>query len=155
MVDARTAGVLFTADPNAADTSTMIIEGNWGLGESVVSGEVTPDIYVLAKDRMEVSKRILGQKSKYVSLRQVGVAEEDAPDHKRSAFCLSDDEVIRLAEIGQLLENHFGVPQDVEWAIEENTALPQSVVILQSRGAVMTTKKSAVDQVVDLMLKWL
>ena len=155
MVNARSAGVLFTADPNTGDTSRIIVEANWGLGESVVSGEVTPDIYVLAKDGMKVASRTLGRKSRCVSLRQVGVAEEDVPDDRRSVFCLSDAELESLAEAGLILEKHFGAPQDVEWAIEENTPLPQSVIILQSRAAVLPAKKDTVDQVVDLMLKWL
>lgn len=155
MVNARAAGVLFTADPNTGDTSTMIIEANWGLGESVVSGEGMPDIYYLNKEGMEVSKKILGQKLKYVTFKEKGVAEEVTPEDKRSTFCLNDEEVKEIGEMGKVLEKHFGVPQDVEWAIDQDFAFPESVVLLQSRAAVITPKKSPVDQVLDLMVKWL
>ncbi len=79
MVNARAAGVLFTADPNTGDTSRMIIEANWGFGESVVSGELMPDVYVLNKDTLEILEKKLGKKSKYVTCKELGVAEEECP----------------------------------------------------------------------------
>ncbi|MBP1699521.1 MAG: phosphoenolpyruvate synthase/pyruvate phosphate dikinase, partial [Deltaproteobacteria bacterium] len=73
MVNARAAGVVFTADPNTGDTSRMIMEANWGLGESVVSGELLPDVYVLKKDTLEILEKKLGKKSKYVTCKELGV----------------------------------------------------------------------------------
>ena len=74
MVNARAAGIIFTADPNTGDTTRMIIEANWGLGESVVSGEATPDTYILDKESLEIRERKLGPKSRYVTFKEVGVA---------------------------------------------------------------------------------
>jgi pyruvate,water dikinase len=152
MVNARAAGVLFTADPNTGDLSRMILEANWGLGESVVSGELMPDVYVLKKDTLEILEKKLGKKSKYVTCRELGVAEEDCPADLSGAFCVRDEETREIGRLGILLENHFGVPQDVEWAIERDLELPKSIVLLQTRPAVIAQKKSPVDQVVDLML---
>jgi pyruvate,water dikinase len=152
MVNARAAGVIFTADPNTGDMSKMILEANWGLGESVVSGELMPDVYVLKKDTLEILEKKLGKKSKYVTCKELGVAEEECPADLSGAFCLRDEEAKEIGKLGILLENHFGVPQDVEWAIERDLELPKSVVLLQTRPAVIAQKKSPVDQVVDLML---
>jgi pyruvate,water dikinase len=152
MVNARAAGVVFTADPNTGDTSRMIMEANWGLGESVVSGELMPDVYVLKKDTLEILEKKLGKKSKYVTCKELGVAEEECPADLSGAFCLRDEEAKEIGKLGILLENHFGVPQDVEWAIERDSELPKSVILLQTRPAVIAQKKSPVDQVVDLML---
>jgi pyruvate,water dikinase len=152
MVNARAAGVLFTADPNTGDTSRMIMEANWGLGESVVSGELMPDVYVLKKDTLEILEKKLGKKSKYVTCKELGVAEEECPADLSGAFCLRDEEAKEVGKLGIVLENHFGVPQDVEWAIERDLELPKSIILLQTRPAVIARKKSPVDQVVDLML---
>jgi pyruvate,water dikinase len=152
MVNARAAGVIFTADPNTGDLSKMILEANWGLGESVVSGELMPDVYVLKKDTLEILEKKLGKKSKYVTCKELGVAEEECPADLSGTFCLRDEEAKEVGKLGILLENHFGVPQDVEWAIERDSELPKSIVLLQTRPAVIARKKSPVDQVVDLML---
>jgi pyruvate,water dikinase len=153
MVNARAAGVVFTADPNTGDLSKMILEANWGLGESVVSGEFMPDTYIVDKENLQVRERKLGTKQKYVTFKKVGVVEEETPLHKRSAFCLQDDEVAEIGRLAVMLERHFGVPQDAEWAIDEDFPFPKNVMLLQTRSAVIVQKKSPVDQVVDLMLK--
>jgi len=152
MVNARTAGIVFTADPNTGDTSRMIIEANWGLGESVVGGEAMPDVYVLKKESLEILEKKLGKKSRYVTCKELGVAEEDCPADLSGAFCLTDEEAKEIGKLGILLEKHFGVPQDVEWAIERDLELPKSIIPLQTRAEVIAQKKSPVDQVVDLML---
>ena len=152
MVNARAAGIIFTADPNTGDTARMIIEANWGLGESVVSGESTPDVYILDKESLEIREKKLGPKSRYVTFKEVGVAEEEIPPEKRGKFCLNDEEAREIGRLGKILENHFGVPQDAEWAIEEDLPFPESVILLQTRAEVIAQKKSPVDQIVDLML---
>ena len=93
MIPAEKAGVIFTVDPVQRRRDQMIIEAVFGLGEKVVSGEVTPDHYVV--DRSGAVKR----------------------EHLASRGVLSHDELGVLAELGRKLEEHFGVPQDVEWAI--------------------------------------
>ncbi|MCJ7791762.1 MAG: PEP/pyruvate-binding domain-containing protein [Dehalococcoidia bacterium] len=153
MVNARTAGVLFTADPNTGDTSKMIIEANWGLGESVVGGEVTPDSYILDKESLEVVKRALGQKTRHVCFSETGVTEEETPADKCSAFCLSDEEIKEIGKLGKILEKHFSAPQDVEWAVDKNLPFPQCIILLQSRPVVISSRRSPVDQVVDYMLR--
>ena len=152
MVNARAAGVLFTADPNTGDASRMIIEANWGLGESVVGGEAMPDVYILDKESLEIVDRTLGSKSKYITFKDKGVAENDTPTEKRSTFCLSDEEAKEVGRLGKILESHFNVPQDTEWAVDEDFGFPESVVLLQTRAEVIAKKKKPADQVIDLML---
>jgi pyruvate,water dikinase len=152
MVNARAAGVIFTADPNTGDTGRMIIEANWGLGESVVNGESTPDVYILDKASLEVKEKKLGPKSRYVTFKEVGVAEEDLPPEKTDKFCLSDDEAREIGRMGRVLEEHFGKPQDAEWAVEEGAPLPESIILLQTRPEVIAKTKPPVDKIVDLML---
>ena len=152
MVNARAAGVLFTADPNTGDTSRMIIEANWGLGESVVGGEAMPDVYILDKESLEIVDKKLGSKGKYIIFKEVGVAEEDTPSEKRCTFCLSDEEVKEVGRLGKILESHFNVPQDAEWAIDQDLDFPESVILLQTRPEVIAQQKKPVDQVIDLML---
>jgi len=152
MVNARTAGIVFTADPNTGDTSRMIIEANWGLGESVVGGEALPDVYVLKKESLEIVEKKLGKKSRYVTCKELGVAEEDCPADLSNIFCLREEEAREIGKMGILLEKHFGVPQDVEWAIDRDLELPKNIILLQTRAEVIAQKKAPVDQVVDLML---
>lgn len=152
MVNAKAAGVLFTADPNTGDDSRAIVEANWGLGESVVGGEVLPDIYIIDKESAIVINKTLGQKTKYVAFNETGVAEAVTPEEKSFTFCLSDQELQEIVKLGQILEQHFGVPQDVEWAIDEELSFPNNIILLQTRPEIVL-KKKPVDQVLDYMMK--
>jgi len=152
MVNARAAGVIFTADPNTGDTSRMIIEANWGLGESVVNGESTPDIYIVNKDSLEVEEKTLGPKCRCVIPSEAGVIEVATPPDKVSAFCLSDKEVKAVAKFGKILEDHFSAPQDIEWAIDQDAMSPDNVVLLQTRPEIIAQKKTSIDQITDLMI---
>jgi pyruvate,water dikinase len=152
MVNARSAGVLFTADPNTGNRSTMIIEANWGLGESVVGGEALPDVYVLNKDSLEIVDTRLGSKKRCITCREVGVAEVETSPDQCDAFCLTDREVREIGRLGKILEAHFGVPQDTEWAIDRDLECPESVILLQTRAEVIAEQKKPVDRILDLML---
>jgi pyruvate,water dikinase len=138
--------------PNTGDTDRMIVEANWGLGESVVGGEAMPDVYILNKETLEIVERKLGTKGKYVAFRDVGVIEDDTPTEKKDTFCLRDEEVKEIGRVGKILETHFGVPQDAEWAIEESLTCPDCVLFLQTRAEVIAQQKKPVEQVIDLML---
>ena len=150
MVQARSAGIAFSVDPNTGDETRMIVEANWGLGESVVSGELTPDRWVLDKETLAIRENVLGTKEKTTCFVETGVVALETPPEKKCAFCCSEAE---LAEIGRLtkeLEKHFGTPQDIEWAVAEDRPFP-NVVLLQARPAVVV-KKTAADAAVDLMM---
>jgi pyruvate,water dikinase len=131
MVDARCAGVMFTRSPTTGDRSVITIEGAWGLGSAVVSGEVTPDRWVVAKLTGEIPVRDISDKH----IRQVptpagGVHDEETPEDLRRAPCLSDPELQALKDIARKAERHYGRPQDIEWAIENGS---NAILLLQSR----------------------
>ncbi|MBN2031879.1 MAG: PEP/pyruvate-binding domain-containing protein [Deltaproteobacteria bacterium] len=152
MVNARSAGVLFTADPNTGNRSIMMIEANWGLGESVVGGEAMPDVYVLDKETLEIIDTKLGSKKRCITCREVGVAEVETSPDQCNAFCLAEQEVKEIGKLGKMLEAHFGVPQDTEWAVDRDLQCPESVILLQTRAEVIAEQKKPVDRILDLML---
>jgi pyruvate,water dikinase len=135
MVEARSAGVMFTLDPATGDPSVISIEAGWGLGSAVVGGEVTPDGYVVAKPSMSISERRLHAKDiRHVADRTAGgIRIEPVPEDLRERACLSDDEVLELAALGRRVERLYGAPQDIEWAIDERLPFPECVLLLQAR----------------------
>ena len=140
MVDARTAGVMFTRSPLTGDRSVIAIEGAWGLGSAVVGGEVTPDRWVVGKITGEISVRDLQDKHiRHVPTPEGGVHEEEVPADLRKAACLSDAELLHLREIGRKVERHYGRPQDIEWAVDQSG----EVLLLQSRPETVWSTKDA------------
>ncbi len=150
MVQARSAGIAFSADPNTGDLAKIIVEANWGLGESVVSGELMPDRWVLDKETLEIRERTLGNKTKATVCLDCGIEDAEISAEKACSFCLSDEELIEIGKLANRLEEHFGLPQDIEWAVVEGQPFP-NIVLLQARPVVIA-KQAPVDQVVDLMV---
>lgn len=154
MVPARAAGVCLTVHPVTGDETKALIESNWGLGESVVSGSVTPDKFVVDRRERQVIERTPGQKLKRVVMRDQGVSEEEVPTDERGKLSLSDEEVIDIVVLAEKMESHFGVPQDVEWAIDDSLPARENVVLLQARPQVgIPEKKSATDKIIDRMIR--
>lgn len=138
MIDARSAGVMFTRSPLTGDRSVVTIEGAWGLGSSVVSGEVTPDRWVIAKLTDEITTRDISDKHiKQAPKAGGGIEDVDLSEDLRRAPCLSDAELIKLKEIGQRTEKHYGRPQDIEWAVDA----AGEIVLLQSRPETVWSSK--------------
>ncbi len=137
MVDAEKAGVMFSSHPSTGEPFT-IIEAAWGLGESVVSGAVSPDYYVVDRRTKKIKERkIATKKIMHVRDNNTGKTTEiPVPQEKRNAKVLEDDEILKLVELGEIVEELYGVPQDVEWAIKD-----KKVFILQSRP-ITTIKKN-------------
>ena len=151
MVNARVAGIIFTAEPNSGDNSQLIIEANWGLGESVVGGESMPDTYIVDRKTLNVVERRLGTKLRCVLPAEKGVCEQVTSADRASVFCLSDAEASEIARIGVQLEDHFQAPQDAEWAIDNDLAFPGNIIWLQTRNVVLAKKKEPVEQLLDMM----
>lgn len=140
MVDARCAGVMFTRSPTTGDKSVITVEGAWGLGSAVVSGEVTPDRWVLGKITGEISAREISDKHMaQVPAPAGGIIEVENPADRRHAPCLSDDELMALREVGRKVERHYGRPQDIEWAVDKQG----NIVLLQSRPETVWAVKDA------------
>lgn len=153
MINARTAGVILTAEPNTGDNSKIVCEANWGLGESVVSGCMTPDYFIVDKESLDILERRLGKKTSLISCSKTGVIKEDIVSDKRSAFCLSNEELREIARFAKIIEKHFnGVPQDIEWAICYDLSYDSNIFFLQTRSAIISQKKSSTDQIIDLII---
>jgi len=136
MVNSRAAGVIFTLNPVTGDTKQIVIEGNYGLGEAVVSGSVTPDDFVVDKVSLRITERRLAKKNiQYVRDPKTGhTIHEEVPEEKQQLPCITDAEIVRLAELAKRIEQHYGKPQDIEWAIDQDIATaPQNTFIVQSR----------------------
>jgi pyruvate,water dikinase len=141
MVNARTAGVMFTRSPLTGDRSVMTIEGAWGLGSAVVGGEVTPDRWVVGKITGEISVREVSDKAiQHVPAAGGGIDAVAVEESLRRAPCLSDDELQALRTIGRKVERHYGRPQDIEWAVERDT---NAILLLQSRPETVWSAKQA------------
>ena len=142
MVDARTAGVMFTRSPTTGDRSVMTIEGAWGLGSAVVGGEVTPDRWVIGKITGEISARAISDKAIQHVPRDCGryrVARR-CPMMSAYAACMSDEELQRLRDIGRRVERHYGRAQDIEWAVERSDG---QILLLQSRPETVWSAREA------------
>jgi pyruvate,water dikinase len=140
MVNARTAGVMFTRSPLTGDRSVITIEATWGLGSAVVSGEVTPDRFVIAKITGEISVRDISDKHvQHLPAVHGGVEEVETPEKLRRIPCISDEELGELKEIGRKVERHYGRPQDIEWAIDRKG----DIFLLQSRPETVWSSKEA------------
>ena len=164
MVNARCSGIMFTINPITEDRSKIVIEGNWGLGESVASGTATPDWYKVNRITHEIEERKQGHKNKEVIYdpEMGGTKEVDVPKERQEILCLNDDEVKRLAILGNKVEKFFGgEPQDIEWAIDKDLAPDNNVMLVQSRPEktwalkkekkISSTEGSALDHIVGLV----
>ncbi len=121
MVQSEKSGVLFTLNPLSGNNEEMMINASWGLGESIVSGRVTPDTFRIAKrEETLILEKALGSKEMQTVTGPEGLTEETSvPDTLRNRFCLEEPELRELRELGLRVEYHYGRPQDIEWAIAE------------------------------------
>ncbi|HUT38968.1 MAG TPA: phosphoenolpyruvate synthase [Methanoregula sp.] len=128
LVHSEKAGVMFTSHPITGEPLT-IIEGSWGLGEAVVSGSVSPDKYIFdQRSEKVVDILVSNKKVEIISDGDHGTKIVDVVGARQDAQVLSDAEITKLAMYGKIAENHYGIPQDVEWGIVNGT-----IYILQSR----------------------
>ena len=146
MANARTAGVMFTLNPSNGDRSSIAIDASWGLGESVVSGMVTPDNFLVNKITLDIVRRTASPKLiEYIPDPDGARAEiVDVPPERQNVLCMSDPELVALAQLGKKLEQHYGAPQDIEWAIDHDLPFPQNVVALQCRPETVWSRKTPV-----------
>jgi len=132
------SGVMFTVDPISNDPSKIVIEASWGLGESIVSGEVTPDEYIVDKNTLQILEVKVNRKDIMTVFDPEKLTKKVAvPDDKKEVKCLSDEEVKKLAELGKKIEEHYGHPQDIEFAIDKN-----GIWIVQTRPVTTYRKRS-------------
>lgn len=164
MANAATAGVMFTLNPTSGDRSTIAINANFGFGESVVSGEVTPDEFVVSKVSLELLRRTISRKDIYYAVDPASHSSKrfDVPLERQRVQSVLDEEILELARLGKLIERHYGRPMDIEWAIDRDMPAGNSVFILQARPEtawssrkpvpVSNTTRSPVDHILSAMI---
>jgi len=145
MVNSKAAGVMFTINPVTGDPNQIVIEGNYGLGESVVSGAVTPDDFVVDKRTMKIIEKKVSKKTvQYIRDTKTGkTVHMEVPAEKQEQPCISDEEILKLAELAVRIEKHYGTAQDIEWAIDSDVPFPSNVFIVQSRPETVWSLKLA------------
>jgi pyruvate,water dikinase len=157
MVNSRCSGVMFTRSPTSGDRSVITIEGSYGLGSAIVSGEVTPDRYALNKVTFEFKSRQVAEKSVEHVPGQGGVIELVVNGPRNKEACMSDEEILSLARLGKQVEKHYGSPQDIEWAIDQDGNLrllqsrPETVWASKEQAPIATEAVSAFDHIYALM----
>lgn len=155
MVDARTAGVMFTLDPVTGDRSKIVLEGVWGLGEGVVSGDLTPSRYVVDKVTFEILKREITPQDRQHRFDEAtaAVGLVPVPEEQREQSPLTDEHIVALAQLAKRIERHRGAPQDIEWAVAEDEDVhvlqvrPETVWSRRAAEAPIAAPKSALDHV--------
>jgi len=142
MIDPVASGVAFTLNPTNGDRSQVAVDASWGLGEAVVSGEVTPDHFLIDKVLREIVKREISDKHVEYRLNDAGVVEKmDVEAERRSKPSVTDEDLVAVALLARRAEKHYGSPQDVEWAIDRHLPAGENVVMLQSRPETVWSQK--------------
>lgn len=129
MVQAEAAGVMFTVDPLTRVSTKMTIAASYGLGEVLVSGQVTPDTYTITKKDLSIFQRNIGRKEIKVIQQGNGTTVVAVPGTEQLRPCLPDSRIVEIARIGLDVERHYGQAQDIEWAVSDN-----HIYILQARA---------------------
>ncbi|GAB6135906.1 phosphoenolpyruvate synthase [Thermococcus prieurii] len=145
MVNSKTSGVMFTANPVTNNRNEIMINAAWGLGEAVVSGAVTPDEYIVEKGTWKIKEKYIAKKEvMYVRNPETGkgtvlvkVADYLGPEYVEKQV-LTEEQIIEVAKMGAKIEEHYQYPQDIEWAYDADDG---KLYIVQSRP--ITTLKEA------------
>ena len=144
MVNSRTSGVAMTIDPSNGDRSKIVIDSSWGLGEMVVSGEVTPDNFVIDKVMLHPVKRMISDKhEELVPDGKGGIMRNEVDEARRNSPSINDEELIAVARLAKSAEKHYGCVQDIEWAIDADLPEGKNVLLLQSRPETVWSQKPA------------
>lgn len=144
MVQSEVSGVMFTLEPVSSDRTKIAIEAIIGLGEMVVSGDVTPDTYIVNKNTLQIiSRQIARQEWKLVRDENRAGADGDIniklplTADEQAQQKITDDEIVTLAKMGKRLEEHYQFPQDIEWAREDG-----HIFIVQTRPVTTIREQS-------------
>lgn len=144
--DLSSAGVVFTLEPESGFKDVIVISGVWGLGENIVQGAVTPDEFhvfkpTLQKNKHAIISKRLGTKAKtmvYSSTDKSSIVNTETPQEKQKQWVLNDEEITQLAKWSFIIEEHYQMPMDIEWAKD---GLSGKLFIVQARPETVHSKK--------------
>jgi len=148
MVNSRSAGVMITLHPSTGDRNYIVIESSWGLGESVVGGKVTPDEVVIEKSSLKIVERRLSHKTSKIVYDPVARKNKTVQltGEEADTMSINDEEAIELAKLALKIEEHYGRPMDIEWAIDSDLKFPDNVFIVQARPETYWSNKGKEEQ---------
>ncbi|WP_455369176.1 phosphoenolpyruvate synthase [[Eubacterium] cellulosolvens] len=139
MVNSKASGVMFSLHPVTGNRDVVVIEAAWGLGEYVVQGKINPDEYIVSKNDLKITDKMIADKKIMLSTKQGGGTEErQVPTILQKTSCLTDDQIKELAKYALSLENHYKIAQDMEWAWDSGD---NKIYIVQSRPETVWTEK--------------
>ncbi|AKV74680.1 phosphoenolpyruvate synthase [Metallosphaera sedula] len=133
MVNSRSSGVMFTLNPSNGDRNFIVIESSWGLGEAVVGGKVTPDEVIISKHDLKILDKRVAKKNMKIVYNQGNNVEVPLNGEESESPSISDEEALELAKLALKIESHYGMPMDIEWAIDADLKFPDNVFIVQAR----------------------
>lgn len=137
MIESEVSGITFTVHPITRDNNQLITEAGFGLGEAIVSGQVTPDSYVVEKEPLRIIDKKISSQIKMLVKKAAGGNEWTmVPYSKRSTQKLPDELVLSFSKLFLQIEEHYGFPCDIEWAVSKDMCF-----ILQSRPITTLTSK--------------
>jgi len=130
MIDSKASGVVYTVDPTLARSCALQVNSVWGIGEYLVGGGISPDVFLVEREGMGIIEKHISEKDlRLISLRDGGVQLAEVPENEKRLPSIDDDHVVTLCEYGLLIEELYECPQDIEWAMDKDGSL----FILQSR----------------------
>ncbi len=143
MANSYTAGVMFTLNPGNGDRSVIAIDANFGFGESVVSGEVTPDHFLINKITLDILERTISTKeiTYTVDPKTQKSVKMDTPFERQNVQSVIDEEIVELARMGKAIEKHYGRQMDIEWAVDKDLPAGGNIFILQARPETVWSEK--------------
>lgn len=129
--DLASSGIIFTLDTETGFKNVLLINSIWGIGEMIVKGKITPDQFYFFKPTKAIIVKNLGRKNKkYIFSKNGGLKEVSVPAQKQLEFSLTDEEISKLASWALIIEEHYGIAEDIEWAKDGQTG---ELFIVQSR----------------------
>ncbi len=150
----KSSGVMFTEDPDSGNSNVVVIRGTWGLGELIVQGVEKGDEFIVFKHdpkQLRIIRRELAKKEKMMifskGIDKIGTEVIPLPEQKQIQYCLTDDEVLKLAEYAQKIREHYGRRMDIEFAVGNNG----KVYIVQARPETVHSIKGDVEEIFYLL----
>ena len=144
MISSKAAGVIFTLDPATGDRGVIMIEGAWGVGESIVQGKVRPDQFIIDKNGLTLKDRIISKKETMTirtSSENVGdgfISDAPVPEEMKEAPCITDEQALQLGKYASDIEKHYSEPMDIEWALDKDE---DKLYIVQARPETVWSQK--------------
>ncbi|GAQ93853.1 pyruvate, water dikinase [Thermodesulfovibrio aggregans] len=140
MVNAKAGGVMYSKNPNNPESENIIINAVKGLGKLVVDGAVTAETYIVSrKPDISILEKIPGKQNKMLLCKEEGDIEEIPLPDSHATLSLSDEQIVELSKMALKIEEYYGCPQDIEWAVDEN----DNIFILQARPLRIIEKKES------------